>query len=93
MIDSKNRPSESILDLIGNTPVIKLNNLTTEDQAELWAKLEIFNPAGSLKERIALRMIENAEEKGLITPGKTLLIEATSGNTGIGLAQVAVLKG
>lgn len=84
---------DSILDLIGSTPVIKLNNIATEDTADIWAKLENLNPAGSIKERICLRMIESAEREGLISPGKTVIVEATSGNTGIGLALVSAIKG
>lgn len=89
----QNTAVDNILNLIGNTPVIKLHNLIEEDMADIWAKLEFLNPAGSLKERIALRMIESAEEKGLISPGKSVIVEATSGNTGIGLALVSALKG
>jgi len=92
-MQTQKNTADSILDLIGGTPVIKLHKITTEDSADIWAKLENLNPAGSLKERIALRMIECAEKEGLITPGKTVIVEATSGNTGIGLALVSALKG
>ena len=86
--------SESILEFIGNTPLIKINNITKKDnlECEILAKCEYFNAGGSIKDRIALNMINKAEEDGLIKPGFTL-IEATSGNTGIGLAMVGLLKG
>ncbi|CCJ34468.1 Cysteine synthase [Caloramator australicus RC3] len=82
----------SIYELIGNTPMIKLNRLTDEGMAEVLVKLESFNPGSSVKDRIALSMIEKAEEIGLIKPGDTI-IEPTSGNTGIGLAMVGAAKG
>ncbi len=82
--------TESILDLIGNTPHLRLKNLFPNH--EVWIKLERQNPGGSLKDRIALAMIEDAELKGLISQGSTI-IEPTSGNTGIGLALAAALKG
>ncbi len=84
---------DSILNLIGNTPVIKLNNLISPDSAEIWAKLENLNPAGSIKERICLGMIEAAEKEGSINPKTTVIVDATSGNTGIGLALVCAIKG
>jgi len=84
---------DSMLDLIGNTPVIKLNNIITSDSAAIWAKLENLNPAGSIKERICLSMIEAAERDGSINPESTVIVDATSGNTGIGLALVCVIKG
>lgn len=86
---------ESSLELIGNTPLLKLNNYskkTGAGNATLLAKLEYLNPAGSVKDRIALAMIEDAEKKGQLKPGATI-IEPTSGNTGIGLAAVATAKG
>lgn len=82
----------SILDLIGSTPVIKLRNLPGKNDAEVWAKLESFNPGGSVKDRICLSMIEAAEREGKLKPGSTI-VEPTSGNTGIGLALVAAVKG
>ncbi len=83
---------ESIIELIGNTPLVRINRLAPED-SKLYAKVEYFNPAGSVKDRIALAMIEDAEKKGLITPGKTTIIEPTSGNTGVGLALISAIKG
>lgn len=82
----------SITELIGQTPIVKLNHSVPEDSAEVYVKLEFFNPGGSVKDRIALSMIEKAERDGLLKPGDTI-IEPTSGNTGIGLAMVGVAKG
>ena len=82
----------SVLDLIGSTPVIKLKSLPGKDDAEVWAKLECFNPGGSVKDRICLNMIETAEREGKLKPGATI-VEPTSGNTGIGLALIAAVKG
>lgn len=84
---------DSILDLIGNTSVIKLQNVVSNECAAVWAKLENLNPAGSIKERIAIRMLEDAEQRGLISPEKTTIIEPTSGNTGISMAFVCAVKG
>ncbi len=84
--------ADSIIDLIGNTPVVRLNRLVDADSAEVYVKLEWFNPGGSVKDRIAWAMVEDAEEKGLLKPGDTI-VEPTSGNTGIGLAMVAAAKG
>ena len=81
---------KNILDLIGNTPLVKLNNIVPEDCAKIFAKVEYFNPGGSVKDRIALAMVEDAEKKGLLKSGGTI-IEPTSGNTGIGLAIVAAV--
>jgi cysteine synthase A len=81
-----------MLSLIGGTPMVKINRLCPPGSAEIIAKLEGYNPAGSVKDRIALAMIESGEECGLLKPGGTI-IEPTSGNTGIGLAMVAALKG
>jgi len=83
---------KNILSLIGNTPLVKINHLSSPDDAEIWAKLEGNNPGGSVKDRIALSMIEAAESDGRLKPGGTI-IEPTSGNTGIGLAMVAKVKG
>lgn len=82
----------NITDLIGDTPVVRLNKLVPEGAAEVYVKLEMFNPSGSVKDRAAYNMIKTAEEKGLIKPGDTI-IEPTSGNTGIGLAMTAAAKG
>ncbi len=84
---------DSILDLIGNTSVVKLQNVVSNECAAVWAKLENLNPAGSIKERITIRMLEDAEQRGLISPEKTTIIEPTSGNTGIGMAFVCAVKG
>lgn len=83
---------KDILSLIGNTPMVKINHILNDTDAEVWAKLEGFNPGGSVKDRIALSMIEAAEKEGKLEPGGTI-IEPTSGNTGIGLAMVAAVKG
>ncbi len=87
------RVVDNILDLIGGTPIIRLNKVVPEGSAAVWAKLENLNPAGSVKERICLRMIEAAERSGAIEPGKSVIVEPTSGNTGIGLALVCAVKG
>jgi cysteine synthase A len=84
--------ADSVVNLIGNTPLVRLSHVTPEGSAELLGKLESLNPAGSVKDRIALAMIEAAEEQGLIKPGDTI-VEPTSGNTGIGLAMVCAVKG
>jgi cysteine synthase len=83
----------SLFDLIGNTPVIKLNKVIPMNSATVWAKLEYNNPGGSIKDRICLNMINEAENQNLIKPGETTLVEATSGNTGIGLALICLIKG
>ena len=84
--------AESMLELIGNTPLVKINRLNENGLAVVTAKIESFNPAGSLKDRPALNMIEDAEKRGLLTEG-AVIIEPTSGNTGIGLAMVCAIKG
>ena len=86
------RKAETILDLVGDTPLVRLNRLPVDGSAEVWAKLERFNPGGSVKDRIGKAMIEAAEESGLLKPGD-VIVEPTSGNTGIGLAMVAAVKG
>ena len=83
---------ESVLDLIGNTPLIKLNKVTDNLDGNFYAKVEAFNPGHSSKDRIALYIIEEAERKGIISPGDTI-IETTSGNTGFSLAMVSIIKG
>ena len=80
------------LELVGSTPLVKLNNIATKSGANIYAKLECFNPGGSVKDRIAKAMVEDAEDRGILKPGSTI-IEATSGNTGIGLAMVGAVKG
>src|SRR5436190_18034194 len=84
--------ANSPLELIGHTPAVRLNRLVDASCATVWGKLESFNPGGSVKDRICLRMIEAAEREGRLAPGDTI-IEPTSGNTGIGLALVAAVKG
>ncbi len=83
---------ESILDLIGNTPMVRLKKVVDKNMATIYAKLEMFNPGGSVKDRIALNMVEQAEKKGLLKHG-SVIVEPTSGNTGIGLAIVGRVKG
>ncbi|MCH8994180.1 MAG: cysteine synthase A [Chloroflexi bacterium] len=84
--------ADGVLDLIGNTPLVRLKRVVPERSAEVLAKLESLNPGGSVKDRIALSMIEDAEARGELKPGDTI-VEPTSGNTGIGLAMVAAVKG
>ena len=85
--------AENIAELIGGTPLVKLQALSADSGATILGKLESFNPGGSVKDRIGLSMIDAAEKAGLIVPGKTTLIEPTSGNTGISLAMVAAARG
>ena len=83
---------KSIIESIGNTPLVEISHLNPNKKIRIFAKLESTNPGGSIKDRTALFMIENAEKRGELTPAKTIL-EATSGNTGIGLAMIAAAKG
>lgn len=87
------RIHNSVLELIGQTPIVKLNKLPEQTGANVYMKLESFNPGGSVKDRAALNMIERAEFEGKLIPGKSTIIEPTSGNTGIGLAMVSAVKG
>ena len=82
----------NILETIGNTPLVKLNNITKNIKATVLAKVETTNPGNSIKDRMALKMIEDAEKDGRLKPGGTI-IEGTSGNTGMGLAIAAIIKG
>jgi cysteine synthase A len=85
--------ANNALELIGNTPIVQLNRIIDEGDAEVFAKLEMLNPSSSVKDRVALAMVEDAEKKGLLIPGKSTIIEPSSGNTGIGLALVSAVKG
>lgn len=95
MTEFRNRIYDGMVDTIGATPLVRLSRFAAHHGvlADLVAKLEFFNPLASVKDRIALAMVEDAEKAGKITPGKTVLVEPTSGNTGIGLAFVAAAKG
>ena len=90
--NSSSKIAGSMAELIGQTPLLRLSRLVPEGSAEILVKLESFNPAGSVKDRIAWAMIDHAERSGLLKPGYTI-VEPTSGNTGIGLALVAAIKG
>ena len=82
---------DNVLDLIGNTPLVKINKLNPNPRVTILAKLEYLNPGGSIKDRMALSVVEYGEKKGYLKNGGTI-VEATSGNTGIGLAMVSALK-
>jgi cysteine synthase A len=88
----KSKIAENVCELIGNTPMVRLRRVVEPRMATILAKLESFNPGGSVKDRICLSMIEEAETRGLLKPGSTV-IEPTSGNTGIGLAMICAVKG
>ena len=92
LVSARPKIADTVLDLIGNTPMVRLNRLPKPGSAAIYAKLESLNPAGSVKDRIALAMVEAAERAGILKPGDTI-VEPTSGNTGIGLAMVAAVKG
>ena len=93
LIQSRNmKYYNNILETIGNTPLIKLNNIFKDLPCEVFAKVESFNPGNSVKDRMAVKMIEDAEKSGLIKPGGTI-VEGTSGNTGMGLALASIVKG
>jgi len=89
---SRPRVAESVLDLVGGTPLVKLNRVPRPGSATILAKMESLNPAGSVKDRIAFAMVEDAEHRGILKPGATL-VEPTSGNTGVGLAMVCAVRG
>ena len=96
--DAPLRSVSKLIDLVGQTPLVRLERVLdgtdeARDRAEIWAKCEQYNPGGSVKDRIARTMIEDAEARGLITPGRSVIVEPTSGNTGIGLALVCASKG
>jgi len=91
-VDEMARVANSVAELVGQTPIVKLNRIVDENSADVYLKLEYFNPGSSVKDRIALAMIEAAEKEGLLKEGSTI-IEPTSGNTGIGLAMIAAAKG
>lgn len=91
-MSDRTAPAESVLDLVGNTPMVRLRRLAPEGSAEVLAKMESWNPAGSVKDRIAVSMVEAAAAAGELRPGDTI-VEPTSGNTGIGLALVAAVRG
>ena len=95
MLPAHGRIYNSILELVGGTPLVRIPRISREDglKAEVLLKLEYYNPLKSVKDRIGLAMVEQAESEGLIRPGRTVLIEPTSGNTGIALAFVAAAKG
>jgi len=86
------RKANNITELVGDTPIVRLNRVVEDGSATVWCKLEYYNPAGSVKDRIGLSMIVDAEKRGLLKPGDTI-VEATSGNTGIALAFVAAQRG
>src|SRR5262245_1732486 len=82
----------NILEAVGRTPIVKLQSLAKHVKAEIYVKCEYMNPAGSMKDRVAMTIVDDAERRGLLRPGGTI-VEATSGNTGMGLAMVAAVRG
>ncbi|XP_023935876.2 cystathionine beta-synthase [Bicyclus anynana] len=94
-LDKNQKVHENILNVIGNTPLVKLNKIPQQEgiQCQMYAKCEFLNPGGSVKDRIAFRMVQDAERQGILIPGKSVIIEPTSGNTGIGLALASAVKG
>lgn len=92
IMDRNQHTANNILELVGQTPLIKLNRITKDLPGNYYAKVEAFNPGQSAKDRIALHIVENAEKKGILTPGDTI-VETTSGNTGFSLAMIALVKG
>src|SRR6056297_435827 len=91
-MENKINANNSILELIGKTPLVKLNRITENFTGEFYAKVEAFNPGHSSKDRIAIHIIEEAERKGILTEGSTI-IETTSGNTGFSIAMASIIKG
>jgi cysteine synthase len=87
-----NRVYKNIIEMIGNTPMVRINNLIKNKRVKVYAKLEGQNPGGSIKDRIAMNMLNQAEEEGKLTKEK-IIIEPTSGNTGIGLAMISTVQG
>src|SRR3954454_14861571 len=87
-----NQIRENVIEAFGNTPIVRLNNITRGIRTPVVAKMEMMNPGGSVKDRIGIRMIQAAEEAGLLRPGGTI-VEPTSGNTGVGLAMAAAVRG
>ena len=92
MVNKEKLIFNNVLELVGNTPLVKLNVVTSEFPGSYIAKLDSFNPGHSSKDRIALHIIEEAEKKGILKPGDTI-IETTSGNTGFSIAMVSIIKG
>ena len=88
----RNQVFDNVLDLVGNTPLIRLNKVASKFKGNFYAKVESFNPGQSSKDRIATYIIDEAEKKGILSPGDTI-IETTSGNTGFSLAIVSIIKG
>lgn len=86
------KSAESVIDLVGGTPLVRLNNIVDDGMATVYAKMENLNPSGSVKDRMAINMVKRAEDAGLLGPGGTI-VESTSGNTGLGLAMAAAVRG